>query len=251
MDSYISAAKDSNKIKEKQAEYNIELKKTGNLFYSLAKEYKINVRNEQGRAAIAEVIQDSKKLETQTKKDLIQYLRLKWWDGDPYKLLSGWKKDLQDYLGKNVIAIHFEDDLPTVIKNIQSQEKSLREEMAQEKPILIKFGIQPTSSLSSLQKTLDVLKQQQKLNPFNSKLNVEIAALDSYISAAKDSNKIKETQQAFGLPSEKQSIKPKKVASPKDDPEIKAMQDSISHYKKVRDYYNKLIKEMSSESAIS
>ena len=245
-------ATSSIKVSQAQAIFNEELHKSGALIKDLAKEHKINLDEAPGRAAIASVVQDEKGLREETRKKLVQYIKLEWATGDPYKLLSGWRKDLQDYLGKSNIIIRFDDNLDDVIKGVQQQDKMLRENMAQKKPILIKFGIKDVTDINTLKSALaklnfipDILRTPQQ--------RVQIATLQSQIADIENLNKIQGAEKTFGLPSESESTrhtKTKNVTTPKDDPEIVALEKNISYYKKVRDSYNTLTKDMSSKSAI-
>ena len=238
------------KVKEAQAIFNEELKKSGTLIKDLAKIHNININTDSGKAAIASVVQDEKSLSEETRKELVQYIKLKWANGDPYKLLSGWRKDLQDYLGKSNIIIRFDDNLDDVIKGVQQQDKMLRENMAQKKPILIKFGIKDVTDINTLKSALfklnltpDYLRTPQQ--------RVQIATLQSQIADIENLNKIQGAKKTFGLPDEKEATKPKKAASPKDDPIIKGLRVQEEAIKNVRSEYEKLVKVESSEAAIS
>ena len=243
----------SSKVSQVQSVFNEELKKSGTLIKDLAKEHKINLNTESGKAAIASVVQDEKGLSEETRKELVQYIKLKWADGNPYKLLSGWRKDLQDYLGKSNIIIKFDDNLDDIIKSVQQQDKMLRESMAQKKPILIKFGIKDVTDVKTLKNVLAGLKVIPE-NKLTKGQRFEIATLQSQIADIENLNKIKGGQKTFGLPAEAEPIKPKKTKktpSPIEDPIIKSLRVQEEAIKNVRSEYEKLVKVESSEAAIS
>ena len=238
-------------VKQKQAELNRELRESGELIKNLAREYKININKDEGKAAIASIIQDEKGLKEETRKELVQYIKLKWYDGDPYKLLSGWRKDLQDSLGKRNILISFEDNLDDVIKKVQDRDKELRQNMAQKKPILLKFGFSNITNVNSLQKELEKLQKIPE-GLRSSITRMQIETLKSEIADQQDLDLITKTQQTYGIKPETVSTKQKKEKKePIEDPVIKNLKLQEEAIKNVRSEYEKLIKVESSEAAIA
>ena len=229
-------------------DYNRKMKETSNLLKSLAKENHLNLDTSEGRTAMAQFLKTYNGLSETTRKGLMVYLNLKW-EEDPYKKLAGWQKDLQDFLRKNNIPviINVEDNMSTVIDNIQTEYKSLSERMANEKPILIKFGLQnvnysPKKAKEYIDKNVPFFLRGPVTQAYNDKL-----------SDQKEKEGFQNVKSQLNIPLVQQSWKPKKTkkaASPKDDPIIRELTMYDDNIKKVREEYNKLINTLSPEEAI-
>ena len=232
-------------------DYNRKMKETSDLLKSLAKENHLNLDTSEGRTAMAQFLKTYNGLSETTRKGLMVYLNLKW-EEDPYKKLSGWQKDLQDFLRKNNIPviINVEDNMSTVISNMQTEYKSFSERMANEKPILIKFGIQP--NLVTSKKGIDeIIKNNKKITPAMRPI-VEQAYNDA-LSDMQENAGFQKAKSQLGIPLVQQSWKPKKpkkVASPKDDPLIRELTMYDDNIKKVREEYNKLVQTLSPDEAV-
>lgn len=248
----------SSLVGESLSQYNSELKTNKDLIsvtnsdlWTLVRLFKsevsnmgIKVNSKEGKEAIKQLIDSITSLDAKTKKTLYLHFGITWGDKDPVEELSAWQKQLQDAFGKNFIQIHMSDDMSTVISNIQKNYKELKSKIENEKPIIVKFGIDTNVPLPELQKQV------------TSKVGATSPLFPTVWNAAKDvksdTEEMKKATNAanqLSIPLDK--IKEKKAKTNVEDKYTKNLQQEKKYIDEVRESYNKLTKDMSSEAAVS
>ena len=234
------AALEDVKIKSKEAELSV---------YGLYRmtqfeinEKKIKLNTSEGKAAIKNILDSYKDLDDKSRKYLYFKFGIKWGDEeDPKDKLTGWRKELQDFLGTNVITIKIDDNLDDVMKNIRTTYKELKEDMSNEKPILLNFGINPSGTKEQKQSQIAKLPATQ--------WGIAQAATDDYNDNQQKMDKLTEAHKKYGIAL--QEAKENKAKTNIEDKYTKNLMEELKYIKSIREEYDKLTKSMSESAAQS
>lgn len=139
--------------------------------------------------------------------------------------LTGWRKDLQDMLG-NTITIQTDTNLPDVIKEMREKSKSIKAEIEDQKPALIKLGFD----------------FDKNTFPFPAN-NISQIIADNYIANKKDIDNINDAAKSLNVTLEEKNKKAQKDKFTDD------LKDQVELIKQAKSEYEKLLKVMSADEA--
>lgn len=139
--------------------------------------------------------------------------------------LTGWRKQLQDILG-NTITIQTDTNLPDVIKEMREKAKAFKEEIEDQKPLLIKLGFD----------------FDKNAFPFPAN-DIAMAVANNYIANQKNLDNINKAAKELNV-----TLDNKKKKSEKDK-FTDDLKDQVELIKQAKAEYEKLLKVMSSDEA--
>lgn len=229
-------------VNQKTRGLNYDTRGLAETIKTVAKEHNININTADGKAQISSIIKSMSDINDESKKKIFFLLGIKWSDGDPIKQLTGWRKDLQDFLGKNVITITMDDNMDEVTKSIQAKYKDLKTEVANYKPILVKLGINTTQPVQNQ------LNQTNNLPFWQRSTAAEVVKNND--EAKKATDKLTQAHNQLGIVVDATQLKTKKAKTNIDDPYIKGLDLQKKKIDAAREAYEKYTKVFSSSEAI-